>query len=54
MDLILQEVSQERDIEIPEPVRDIYRRWRLATVPRPSTRKGARYAGQDLLQVRRR
>ena len=24
MDLILQEVSQERDIEIPEPVRDIY------------------------------
>ena len=28
MDLILQEVSQERDIEIPEPVRDIYRRWR--------------------------
>jgi len=28
MDLIMQEVSQEREIEIPEPVRDIYRLWR--------------------------
>jgi tryptophan synthase beta chain len=28
MSLILQEVSQEREIEIPEPVRDIYRQWR--------------------------
>jgi len=28
MDLIMQEVSQERDVEIPEPVRDIYRMWR--------------------------
>ncbi len=28
MALILQEVSQEREIEIPEPVRDIYRQWR--------------------------
>ena len=28
MELILQEVSQEREIEIPEPVRDIYRLWR--------------------------
>jgi tryptophan synthase beta chain len=28
MDLIAQEVSTERYIEIPEPVRDIYRRWR--------------------------
>jgi len=26
--LIAQEVSTERDIEIPEPVRDIYRQWR--------------------------
>ena len=26
--LIAQEVSQEREIEIPEPVRDIYRQWR--------------------------
>ncbi len=28
MSLILQEVSAEREIEIPEPVRDIYRQWR--------------------------
>ncbi len=26
--LIMQEVSTEREIEIPEPVRDIYRQWR--------------------------
>ena len=28
MALIGQEVSQEREIEIPEPVRDIYKQWR--------------------------
>jgi len=28
MDLILQEVSTEREIPIPEPVRDVYRLWR--------------------------
>ncbi|MGO8739302.1 TrpB-like pyridoxal phosphate-dependent enzyme [Rhodoblastus sp.] len=28
MELILQEVSTERQIEIPEPVRDIFRMWR--------------------------
>jgi len=28
MSLILQEVSTDREIEIPEPVRDIYRQWR--------------------------
>ena len=28
MSLILQEVSAEREIEIPEPVRQIYRQWR--------------------------
>ena len=28
MSLILQEVSTEREIEIPEPVRQIYRQWR--------------------------
>jgi tryptophan synthase beta chain len=28
MSLILQEVSTERYIEIPEPVRDVYRQWR--------------------------
>ncbi|MDK9722922.1 MAG: TrpB-like pyridoxal phosphate-dependent enzyme [Rhodospirillales bacterium] len=34
MDIILQEVSQERDIEIPAPVRDIYRQWRPAPLYR--------------------
>ncbi len=28
MSLILQEVSQERHIEIPQPVRDVYKQWR--------------------------
>ena len=28
MSLIMQEVSAEREIEIPQPVRDIYRQWR--------------------------
>jgi len=28
MGLILQEISTERYIEIPEPVRDVYRMWR--------------------------
>jgi tryptophan synthase beta chain len=28
MSLIMQEVSTEREIEIPDPVRDIYRQWR--------------------------
>ena len=28
MDLIMQEVSQEREIEIPVPVRNVYRQWR--------------------------
>ena len=28
MELIKQEVSTEREIEIPEPVRDVYRQWR--------------------------
>src|SRR5258708_8820925 len=28
MSLIMQEVSAERDIEIPGPVREIYRQWR--------------------------
>jgi tryptophan synthase beta chain len=28
MALILQEVSTEREIEVPEPVRDVYRQWR--------------------------
>jgi len=28
MQLIMQEVSQDREIDIPEPVRDVYRQWR--------------------------
>ena len=28
MALIMQEVSTEREIEIPEPIRDVYRMWR--------------------------
>ena len=34
MELILQEVSQEREMEIPEPVREIYRLWRPAPLYR--------------------
>jgi tryptophan synthase beta chain len=34
MALILQEVSTEREIEIPEPVRDIYQLWRPAPLYR--------------------
>ena len=30
MELILQEVSIEREIEIPEPVREVYNLWRPA------------------------
>ncbi|RIK94581.1 MAG: TrpB-like pyridoxal phosphate-dependent enzyme [Burkholderiales bacterium] len=34
MELILQEVSTEREIDIPEPVRDIYRLWRPSPLVR--------------------
>lgn len=34
MALILQEVSTEREIEIPEPVRDVYKMWRPAPLYR--------------------
>ena len=45
----------EREIEIPEPVRDAYRLYRpTPAVPRPPARAGARYAGPHLLQVRGR
>jgi len=30
MELIMQEVSQDREIDIPEPVREVYRLWRPA------------------------
>jgi tryptophan synthase beta chain len=32
--LILQEVSTEREVEIPEPIRDIYRMWRPSPLMR--------------------
>jgi tryptophan synthase beta chain len=34
MALIMQEVSTEREIEIPEPVRDVYRQWRVTPLYR--------------------
>ena len=34
MSLIEQEVSTEREIEIPEPVRDVFRLWRPAPLYR--------------------
>jgi len=54
MALIMQEVSQEREIEIPGPVRQVYAQWRPAPLfraRRPG--EGAGYAGQDLLQIMR-
>ena len=41
MSLIAQEVSTEREIEIPGPVREIYRQWR----PSPRLRKAERFCG---------
>ena len=42
MALIMQEVSAEREIEIPEPVREIYKLWRPAPLyPRPPPRDGS-------------
>ena len=55
MALIVQEVSTEREIEIPEPVREIYKLWRPTPLyPRAPPGEGARYAGAHLLQVRGR
>ena len=55
MSLILQEVSAEREIEIPEEVRQVYAQWRpVAAVSRAPLGKGSGYAGADLLQIRRR
>ncbi len=34
MSLIMQEVSTEREVEIPEPVREIYRQWRVTPLYR--------------------
>ena len=38
MELILQEVTTERYVEIPEPVREVYRQWRPG--PRIRARRG--------------
>ena len=55
MALIGQEVSAEREIEIPEPVRQAYASYRPSPLlPRPSARGGARDPGAHLLQVRGR
>ena len=55
MALIMQEVSPEPEIAIPDAVRDAYRAVAAdAAVPRAPARAGARHAGEDLLQVRGR
>ncbi len=53
--IIAQEMSTERYIDIPEPVRDVLCQWRPSPLFRARRlREAARYAGPDLLQVRRR
>ena len=55
MALIGQEVSGERHIEIPTPVRDIYRHVAPdAALSRPAAREGARNDRPHLLQIRGR
>ena len=55
MEVIKQEVSTEREIDIPEPVRDdLPPVAAVAALPRSTSGAGARYAGAHLLQVRRR
>ncbi len=46
MALIQQEVTRERWVEIPEPVREVYRLWRPTPLyPRAPPREGAPDAG---------
>ena len=53
MELILQEVSEEPEIAIPDEVLDIYRLWRPTPLYRAlAARAGGRHALADLLQVR--
>ena len=55
MELIAQEVTAERYVDIPGEVLDVYRLWRpLAAVPGAPAGEGAGDAGPDLLQVRGR
>ena len=52
MALIGQEVSQEREIEIPEPVREIYKQWRPSPLYRARRlEKSFRYSSKNLLQI---
>ena len=55
MQIILQEVSTDRLIAIPEEVRSVYRQWRPTPLYRARRlEKAARYPGAHLLQVRGR
>ena len=55
MALILQEVSAERTIDIPEPIRDVYRMWRPTPLIRARRLEQALHTpAENLLQVRRR
>ena len=52
MDLILQEISTERYIEIPEEVREIYKLYRpTPLLTRAAFGKSARHPSAYLLQV---
>ena len=52
MDLILQEVSSERFIEIPEEIREVYRLWRPTPMYAPQPGEADRRPGSHLLQIR--
>ena len=53
MELIRQEVTTEREVEIPGPVRDVYRQWRVTPLYRarrqrpPSGRRGPQEKGEQ-------
>ena len=55
MDLILQEVTAESYVDIPDEVLDVYRQWRPSPLYRAHRlEKALGHAGADLLQVRGR
>ncbi len=55
MDLILQEVTSDRYVDIPEEVQDVYRLWRPSPLHRAHRlEQAARHPGAHLLQVRGR
>ena len=54
-EIIGQEISQERWIDIPDEVREVYRIWRPSPLFRATRlRKSAENTSKNLLQVRRR